>query len=193
MPWRPQVACQGQWQSAFRRHLFGWGPVGRLASAQGSQLSCFRIGCVPILPGLSVLRCQFAVGHFGLLASPMRGWRDCQAACRTAGLRWRLLHSECHHLWLHKKGRSLPNGRLGVSPKLPQCVSCLRFMYFRFHTALWDHWGALWFISTQSLFMSYSLNMSSSSWRVADRWIQHKGKMRCPHFQYVRCWYQEGD
>ena len=65
----------------------GWGPVGRLASAQGSQLPYFRIGCVAILPGLSVLRCQFAVGHFGLLASPMRGWRDCQAAWRMAGLR----------------------------------------------------------------------------------------------------------
>ena len=22
---------------------------------------------------------------------------------------------------------------------------------------------------------------------------QHKGKIRCPHFQYVRCWYQKGD
>ena len=47
------------------RHLFGWGPVGRLASEQGSQLSCFRTGCVPIPLGLFVPRCQFVVGILG--------------------------------------------------------------------------------------------------------------------------------
>ena len=39
-------------------HLFGWGPGGRLAFVQGSQLPCFRTGCVPIPLGLSVPRCQ---------------------------------------------------------------------------------------------------------------------------------------
>ena len=46
-------------------------------------------------------------------------------------------------------------------------------MYLLFHTAWWDESGALWLISTKSLFMPYSLNMSSSSCWLAARWIQH--------------------
>ena len=46
-------------------------------------------------------------------------------------------------------------------------------MYLLFHTAWWDQSGALWLISTKSLFMPYSLNMSSSSCWLAARWIQH--------------------
>ena len=45
-------------------------------------------------------------------------------------------------------------------------------IYFLFHTALCDHWGALWLISTKSLFRSFSPSKSSSSCRVASRWAQ---------------------
>ena len=73
MPWRPQVARQGQWQWAFRRHLFGWEPAdGRSAIAATARQM-----------------------------SP-----------------------------LFERGRFLSNGRLGISPQLPQCVSWLRFHVF---------------------------------------------------------------
>ena len=45
-------------------------------------------------------------------------------------------------------------------------------MYFLFHTALWDHWGALRLISTRSLFRSYSPGKLSSSCKVVPRWAQ---------------------
>ena len=42
-------------------------------------------------------------------------------------------------------------------------------MYRRFHTAWWDYCSASRLISTESLFMSYSLSMSSNSYRLAAR------------------------
>ena len=40
-------------------------------------------------------------------------------------------------------------------------------IYFRFHTAWWDHWGACF------LFMSYSLSISSNSCKLAALWKPH--------------------
>ena len=40
-------------------------------------------------------------------------------------------------------------------------------IYFRFHTAWWDHWGACF------LFMSYSSSISSNSCKLAALWKQH--------------------
>ena len=52
------------------------------------------------------------------------------------------------------------------------CCKGLDSMYFLFHTALWDHWGALRLISTRSLFRSYSASKLSSSCKVVPRWAQ---------------------
>ena len=149
---------------------FGWGPVGRLASAQGSQLPCFRIECVPIPPGLSVLRWQFAVGHFGLLASQCEdeetvrqggGRQVCDGGYCTANVTI---------FDFIRRGDFCP---MAGSESVQSCRSVYPVfgsMYFRFHTALWDHWGALWLIPTDSLFMSYSLGeLQIDEFNIAGR------------------------
>ena len=111
-------------------------PVGRLASAQGSQPPCFRIGCVPIPPGLSVLRCQFAVGHFGLLASQcedegtvrQRGGRQvCDSGYCTANVT--IFDFIRREDFCPMAGSESAQSCRSVYPVFGS-------MYFRFHTAL---------------------------------------------------------
>ena len=77
-----------------------------------------------------------------------------------------VLHGECHSLLLHKTGWFVPNGRLGVSPKLPQCVSCLRFHVFSVPHCVVRPLECVVIYFYWISFMSYSLSMSSSSWRL---------------------------
>ena len=109
---------------------FGWGPVGRLAFAQGSQLPCFHTRCAPIPPGSL---CQGARLWWGILSRwcPQRedkrtmreggGWQVCDCSYCTANVTL---------FYFTGRGWFAPNGRLGVSPQFPQCVSVLWFHTF---------------------------------------------------------------
>ena len=69
-----------------------------------------------------------------------------------------------------RRGRFLSNGRLGISPQLPQCVSWLRFHVFPVPHCVVRPLGCVCDLFLLSLFSCRILfNMSSSSWSVADR------------------------
>ena len=152
---------------------FGWGPVGRLAFAQGSQLPCFHTRCAPIPPGSL---CQGARLWWGILSRwcPQRenkrtmreggGWQVCDCSYCTTNVTL---------FYFTGRGWFAPNGRLGVSPQLPQCVSVLWFHTFPVLHCVMTPLGCFVIYFYWIAFMSYSPNISSSSCRVADRWMQH--------------------
>ena len=175
VPLLPLVAYRGQWRWAFLHHLSGSGLVGRLCTSARIATALFshrvRSHSSRALWAKAVSVCGEALWAADVPNARMKGLSGsvgdgrCLIAATARKMSLALISYE-GGVFFPMAGSESAHSCCSVYPGFGS-------IYLLFHTAWWDHWGASWLISTESRFMSYSFNISSSSCWVDVRWIQH--------------------